>query len=40
MVMGEKSRKKAEQEFDEKLVVQKYMETIRHFGNKKKAILN
>ncbi|EAY28880.1 glycosyltransferase family 4 protein [Microscilla marina] len=40
MLMGEESRKKAEREFDEKLVVQKYMDTIRHFGNSKKIVLN
>lgn len=31
MVMGQKSRQKAEQEFDEKLVVRKYIDTIKHF---------
>lgn len=33
MYMGEKSRRKAEKEFDEKLVVKKYMDTIRGFGH-------
>lgn len=31
MMMGQKSRKKAEMEFDEKLVVRKYMDTIKNF---------
>ncbi|HAS42549.1 MAG TPA: glycosyltransferase family 1 protein [Microscillaceae bacterium] len=31
--MGQKSRKKAEQEFDEKLVVRKYLDTIKHFDS-------
>ena len=40
MVMGQKSRKKAEIEFDEKLVVQKYMDAIRHFDNSRETVLN